>query len=166
MELRRAQFSGATQGGYSSTTGNLLTCGTLDQATAKMTRWQEENAREFGTRYGWSEARCGDQGIYASPEASLRSQGRALRGLQSDAIYFGLGATSGAHSLFQYLKTGELRLPEPRAGDPEAPRGSLASALHARLHRVGYGVATATRDRIFTRATPRDVPEERFRFFS
>jgi hypothetical protein len=163
MESRRAQLSGSGRDGYSRTTGDLLRYQTLDEAIAGIDRRREESVRpEGGYDYGWSKERCEARDIYTSPERTLDPQERAVRGLQSDALYFGLGATAGARPLFDYLKTGELTLPEDQAGDPAAASGAVASAVNARLHRASYGVATATRDRIFTRAAPSDVPGERF----
>ena len=165
MQLRRAQFSGASQGGYSRTTGDLLRHGTVDEAAAGMADWREQNRRpEWGYRLGWSERRCDSRGIGVSPERALDSQERAVRGLQSDALYFGLGATAGARPLFAYLRTGELNLPEPQPGDAPIASGAVASAVNARLQGASYGVATATRDRIFTRAAPRNVSGARFSF--
>ena len=165
MQLRRAQFSGASQGEYSRTTGDLLRYGTLDEAAAGMADWREQNRRpEWGYRLGWSERRCDSRGIGVSPERALDSQERAVRGLQSDALYFSLGATAGARPLFAYLRTGELNLPEPQPGDAPIASGAVASAVNARLHGASYGVATATRDRIFTRAAPRNVSGARFSF--
>ncbi len=154
MELRRAQLSGASQGGYARTTGNLLREDSLEGAANALDRWRRQNAREWGHRGGWSEERCIERGSYTPPERSLDSQERVLRALRRDAKYFGLGASPGPGPLFDYIKGGQLKLGVPAAADPPAPSGPLASALNARLHRASCGVPTATRDRIFNRGRP------------